>query len=136
MVKIRMQRAGKTHQPFYRIVAAHSTRKRDGAFVDRIGTYNPLVRPAEIKVDESKALKWLRNGAQPTDTVRSIFRRLGILYRWRLTAKGLSAEDIQTEMEKWKSRQSARAEKARVKKTKAHKKKSDKPAEESPTAAE
>lgn len=136
MVKIRMQRAGKTNRPFYRIVAAHSTKKRDGAFIDRIGTYNPLTKPAEIKVDESKAMKWLQNGAQPTDTVRSIFRRLGILYRWRLTAKGLSAEDVQTEMEKWSKRQIEKADKLRVKKTKALKKKTEKPAEEAPAAAQ
>ncbi|HNC48122.1 MAG TPA: 30S ribosomal protein S16, partial [bacterium] len=65
-----MQRGGKAHQPFYRIVAAHSTRKRDGDYIERIGSYNPLTTPPQITIDEKKALKWLTDGAQPSDTVK------------------------------------------------------------------
>lgn len=134
MLRIRMQRAGKTHQPYYRIVAAHGTRPRDGAFVDKIGTYHPLTHPPKLHVDETKALKWLNNGAKPTDTVKNLFRRLGILHRWRLTAKGLSPEEVQAELDAWKQRQAARATEKRAKKTKALKKKAEPPAVETPAS--
>lgn len=135
MVKLRMQRAGKTNRPFYKIVAAHSTRKRDGDFIEKIGTYNTLTVPATVVVDETKALKWLQKGAQPTETVRSILRKLGVLHRARLIARKLSPEQIQTEMDNWKMKQAAKAEAKRVKKTKAIKKKTEKPAEAAPAEA-
>lgn len=129
MVKIRMQRGGKAHQPFYRIVAAHSTRKRDGDYIERIGSYNPLTTPPQITIDEKKALKWLTDGAQPSDTVKTLFRSAGILHRWRLTAKGLSVEEVNTEMEKWKANQAKKAAEKRAKRTKAVKKKTEKASE-------
>ncbi len=129
MVKIRMQRGGMTHQPFYRIVAAHSTRKRDGDYIERIGTYNTLTTPPKLVIDESKTLKWLLHGAQPSDTVKSLLRKTGILHRWRLTARGLTAEQIQAEMDKWTARQAERVAEKRVKKTRALKKKFEKPAD-------
>ncbi len=125
MVKLRMQRAGKTHQPIYRIVAAHSTRSRDGAFVDRIGTYNATTRPAKCLIDEAKALKWLQNGAQPSDTVKSLLKKEGILHKHRLIRRGFSAEQIQVEMDAWKARQTARSAAQRVKKTRAVRKKTE-----------
>lgn len=78
MVKIRLQRFGAKKRPFYRIVAADVRAPRDGKFLDIIGTYNPLTKPATIKVDKEKAQKWLNDGAKPTDTVKSIFRQLDI----------------------------------------------------------
>ena len=70
-VKLRLMRMGAKKKPFYRIVAADSRSPRDGRFIEVIGTYNPLVSPAETKVDEELAIKWLKNGATPTDTVRN-----------------------------------------------------------------
>ena len=70
---------GSTHSPFYRIVVADSRAPRNGAFIEEIGYYNPLAQPAEIKVDVEKAKKWIGNGAQPTDTVRTLLKQSGVL---------------------------------------------------------
>ena len=78
-VKIRLKRMGAKQNPFYRIVAADSRYPRDGRFIESIGYYNPSTKPAEVKVDTELALKWLSNGAQPTDTVRSILSHEGVL---------------------------------------------------------
>ncbi|HEY8445213.1 MAG TPA: 30S ribosomal protein S16 [Bacilli bacterium] len=78
MVKLRLQRFGSHKRPFYRVVATDSNNPRDGRFIEIVGTYQPLAQDEQIKVDEEKALKWLKNGAQPTDTVKSIFNKLGI----------------------------------------------------------
>ncbi len=78
MVKIRLQRFGSKKRPFYRIVAAHVSAPRDGKFLEIIGTYDPLTEPATVKIDKEKALKWLNNGAKPTDTVKSLFKKQGI----------------------------------------------------------
>ena len=77
-VKIRLRRMGAKKSPFYRIVVADSRFPRDGRFIEEIGTYNPLVDPAEIKVDAEKAKKWMQNGAQPTDTVKAILKKAGV----------------------------------------------------------
>jgi small subunit ribosomal protein S16 len=79
MVKIRLRRMGRRNRPFYRVVIADSRSPRDGKFVEIIGHYNPLTDPATIDIDEEKALKWLSCGAQPTDTVRSLLSKLGIM---------------------------------------------------------
>lgn len=81
-VKLRLKRMGSKQKPFYRIVAADARSPRDGRFIETIGTYNPLKNPTEIKVDEEKALTWLNNGAQPTDTVRSILTESGIMKKY------------------------------------------------------
>ena len=78
-VKLRLIRMGAKKAPFYRIVAADSRAPRDGRFIEEIGTYNPIVEPAEIKFDKDAAKKWISNGAQPTDTVRALFRKTGLL---------------------------------------------------------
>ncbi|MBE3554101.1 MAG: 30S ribosomal protein S16 [Thermicanus sp.] len=78
-VKIRLRRMGSKKAPFYRVVVADSLSPRDGRFIDEIGTYNPLTNPAEVKINEEKAMKWLLTGAQPTDTVRSLFSKAGIM---------------------------------------------------------
>ena len=72
MVKIRLTRMGDKKSPFYRIVVADERAPRDGRFIDIVGTYNPLTNPAEVNIDAEKAQKWLKNGAQPTDTVKSL----------------------------------------------------------------
>jgi small subunit ribosomal protein S16 len=78
-VKIRLRRMGAKKAPFYRVVVADSRYPRDGRFIEEIGTYNPMTDPAEIKVDADKAKKWIANGAQPTDTVKAILKKEGIL---------------------------------------------------------
>ena len=81
MVKIRLQRFGAKKRPFYRIVAAESTCPRDGRFIEIVGLYHPIEKD-DLKIDEEKALKWLLNGAQPTDTVKSLFTRVGIIEKY------------------------------------------------------
>ena len=78
-VKLRLKRMGAKKQPFYRIVAADSRFPRDGRFIETVGTYNPLKTPAEINIDKEVAKKWLNNGATPTDTVRSLLSKSGLL---------------------------------------------------------
>ena len=77
-VKLRLKRMGSKQKPFYRIVAADSRSPRDGRFIETVGTYNPIKTPAELNIDEEKALKWLTNGAIPTDTVKNLFTQKGI----------------------------------------------------------
>ena len=79
MLKIRLRRMGAKKAPFYRIVVADSRAPRDGAFVEEIGYYNPLTEPAEIKIDDERAAEWLKNGAQPTDTVRVLLKKSGAI---------------------------------------------------------
>ena len=79
MVKIRLKRMGAHKKPFYRVVVADPRAPRDGKFIEEIGYYNPLTDPADIRINEEKAKKWLGTGAQPTDTVRGLFKKTGIL---------------------------------------------------------
>ena len=74
-VKIRLRRIGAKKAPFYRVVVAESKYARDGRFIEEIGTYNPLVDPAEIKIDVERANYWIKNGAQPTDTVKALLKK-------------------------------------------------------------
>ena len=78
-VKIRLTRMGKKKNPFYRIVVADQRSRRDGAPIDEIGYYDPMTNPANVKIDAEKANKWLANGAQPTDTVRSLLKKAEII---------------------------------------------------------
>ena len=78
-VKIRLTRLGKKKNPFYRVVIADARAPRDGRFVEEIGYYTPLTEPAEIKIDADKAKQWLKNGAQPTDTVKALLKKSGIV---------------------------------------------------------
>ena len=77
-VKIRLKRIGAKKAPFYRVVVADSRYPRDGRFIEEIGYYNPLSNPVEIKIDSEKANKWISNGAQPTETVKSLLKKAGI----------------------------------------------------------
>ena len=78
-VKIRLRRMGSKKAPFYRVVVADSRFPRDGRFIEEIGTYNPLKQPSEVKIDAEKAKKWIANGAQPTDTVKVILKKSGVI---------------------------------------------------------
>lgn len=79
MVKIRLKRMGANKKPFYRVVVADSRSPRDGKFIEEIGTYNPLTDPATVNINEEKAKKWIGDGAQPTETVRALFKKSGII---------------------------------------------------------
>ena len=79
MVKMRLRRMGQKKAPFYRIVVADSRSPRDGRFIEEIGIYNPLVNPAEIRVDAERAQQWIKNGAQPTDTVKALLKKANVL---------------------------------------------------------
>ncbi|ACV58379.1 MULTISPECIES: 30S ribosomal protein S16 [Alicyclobacillus] len=81
-LRIRLKRMGAKKRPFYRVVVAEARSPRDGRFVEEIGTYNPLTDPAEIRIDEERALHWLRTGAQPSDRVRYLFHLQGILKKF------------------------------------------------------
>ena len=81
MVKIRLNRMGAKRQPFYRIVVADSRSPRDGRFIEIVGNYDPKKDPAIINVDEEKVIAWIKNGAQPTDTVRSLLSKKGIMQK-------------------------------------------------------
>ena len=79
MVKIRLRRMGAKKAPFYRVVVADSRYPRDGRFIEEIGTYDPLANPAAVTVDVEKAQQWIKNGAQPTDTVRALLKKANVL---------------------------------------------------------
>ena len=79
MVKIRLHRMGAKKAPFYRIVVADSRYPRDGRFIEEIGTYDPMTEPATVKVDGDKAKAWIANGAQPTDTVKALLKKNGVI---------------------------------------------------------
>ena len=77
-VRIRLARHGKKKAPFYRLVVADSRSPRDGRFIEMLGTYNPMTDPAEVKVNEERAMHWLKNGALPSDTARALLRKVGV----------------------------------------------------------
>lgn len=104
-VKIRLQRRGRKKQPFYHIIVADARAPRDGRFIEKLGIYNPMTRPATIELDREKALDWLNKGAQPTDTARAILRFKGVMYRKHLlrgVQKGiLSQEEADAKYNAW-----------------------------------
>lgn len=93
-VTIRLQRKGATHMAFFRIVVADSRCPRDGRFVEQLGYYDPLKDPAAVVVDTAKAIAWLGKGAQPSQTVRSLFSRVGIMQTWNEVKKGKSLDEV------------------------------------------
>ena len=86
-VKLRLKRMGSKQKPFYRIVAADARSPRDGRFIETVGTYNPILKENNVTVDEEKAMKWLNNGAQPTETVKNILSDAGIWAKFKNTKK-------------------------------------------------
>jgi small subunit ribosomal protein S16 len=104
-VKIRLQRRGRKKRPFYHIVIADSRSPRDGRYIERIGTYNPMTKPATIDIDRDKAYDWLMKGAQPTDTARAILRFKGVYYKKHLmrgVKKGaLTQEEAEKKYQEW-----------------------------------
>ncbi|MCO6479220.1 MAG: 30S ribosomal protein S16 [Phaeodactylibacter sp.] len=104
-VKIRLQRKGRKKRPFYHIVVADARSPRDGRFIERLGSYNPMTKPATIDIDRDKAYDWLLKGAQPTDTVRAILRFKGVYYKKHLMRgvnKGaMSVEEAEKKYQEW-----------------------------------
>lgn len=129
-VKLRLQRGGKKKQPIYRIVAADGRYKRDGRFLEKVGSYNPNTNPTTIEVKEPRIMYWLGVGAQPTDTVRNLLSRKGIMLKWHMQKKGKDEATIAAEFEKWQAMQSLKLEKEQARKVrrKAAKKKASAPA--------
>ncbi|MCH7947209.1 MAG: 30S ribosomal protein S16 [candidate division Zixibacteria bacterium] len=140
-VHIRLRRMGKKKQPFYRIVAADHRRARDGRFIEILGTYNPMTVPAKVTLFEDKVTKWLNEGAEPSDTVSTLFTQIGFTEKYLKLKKGedVSAIEIRTEIterrKKTKGMKKAVAAEAEAKKAKAEEA-SAKPAAEDAAPAE
>ncbi|MGE5680845.1 MAG: 30S ribosomal protein S16 [Bacillota bacterium] len=100
-VKLRLRRMGKKRQPIYKVVAADSRAPRDGKFLEAIGIYNPKTDPATIDIKEDRALYWLGVGAQPTDTVRNLLSKKGVLLRKELLRQGATEDEVNSKMEAW-----------------------------------
>ncbi|MCA9730647.1 MAG: 30S ribosomal protein S16 [Deferribacteres bacterium] len=129
-VRLRLRRMGKKKQPFYRIVAIDSRVKRDGRYLEKIGTYNPIKEPAEFTVDSERALYWLGVGAQPSDTVRTLLRKTGVMLRFDMLKNGKSEEEIEKAYKKWSALQDEKqkrldAQKVQLAKAKANEKKAE-----------
>ncbi|MEK6757400.1 MAG: 30S ribosomal protein S16 [Bacteroidota bacterium] len=137
MVKLRLRRAGKKKYPIYKIVAADSRSPRDGRYIEALGQYNPNVHPVALTFKEERVFHWLRKGAQPTDTVRSLFQRQGLWLRWTLMRRGTDEAKTQSIVERWQMQQAERpTREADRKARRAEKKKktATKPAEAAPAA--
>jgi len=100
-VKIRLTRMGRKKKPFYRIVVMDTRAKRDGKYIEKLGIYNPMVDPPEIQIDEERISYWIDTGALISDTVKSLMKKKGIIYKRYLKKKGLSEGEIEEEMKKW-----------------------------------
>jgi small subunit ribosomal protein S16 len=114
-VKLRLTRLGRKKRPFYRIIAVDSRAPRDGRYLENLGTYDPLPEPFEFKVNEDRIFYWLGVGAIPSDTVKSLLRREGILFKWDLKKRGLSDEQMEQEMKRWEVIQLERRRKSEKK---------------------
>lgn len=116
-VKLRLRRMGKKKQPIYKIVAADARSPRDGKFLEALGLYNPLTKPHTVDVKEDRILYWLSNGAQPTNTVKSLLREKGIILKNDLIKRGLDEEKIESELAEWqKLKEASATSKAKKKK--------------------
>lgn len=98
MVKLRLRRMGAINKPFYRIVAVDSRGKRDGKYIESVGYYDPKTDPLTLKVDIDKSIEWLNKGAQPTDTVRSLFKRAGVLEKWHMIRNEKTADVVEPDV--------------------------------------
>lgn len=126
-VKLRMKRMGTKKRPFYRVVAIDTRMARDGRFIDILGHYNPMVDPPQIKMDDDKVYYWLKNGAVPSEKVRELFRKLGLMEKWSLVKKGIAIADLEAKVEERRAKQ-PRPSAEKEKKKKPSKKKAAKAA--------
>lgn len=131
---------GRKKRPFYRIVAADSRAPRDGRFIETIGTYDPLTKPHTVEVQEDRIFYWLENGAQPTQTVRSLLRQKGLWLKWDMKKHGADEAKIAEEFAKWellqieKSKRLAAEEEQKAKAKQKEAEVEEPPAEEAPAA--
>lgn len=107
MVRLRLQRHGRKKRPYYHLVAADIRARRDGRIIEDLGRYNPVTAPTVVTLNTERVIYWLQNGAQPTDTVRSILKKEGIFYRLHLMGWGKSAEEIEATLADWKADKTA-----------------------------
>ena len=114
-VKLRLRRMGKKRQPIYKVVAADARSPRDGKYIEAIGSYNPKTDPATVELNEERALYWLGCGAQPTDTVKNLLNKQGILLKKELLKEGLSEEAISAKLEEWGKKKDSLLEKKKAK---------------------
>lgn len=108
-VRLRLRRMGRKKRPFYRIVAADQRAPRDGRFIESLGYYNPLDKPHTVEVKENRVLYWLANGAQPSNTVKSLLSREGIMLKFDLQKRGLDQDEMEEEIKKWELLQAERS---------------------------
>ncbi len=116
MVKLRLKRMGKKHIPLYKIVAADARSPRDGRFIESVGHYNPHTDPMLITFKEDRVLYWLNNGAQPTETVKSLLRKEGVMMKYRLSRSKVSAEKIEEKMNQFIADKPAKVARAKARK--------------------
>lgn len=141
-VRIRLRRVGKKKMPVYHIVAADSRTARSGKFLEIIGRYDPLQQPLQVSTKDERVFHWLKVGAMPTDTVRSLFQRTGLWLKWGLVKKGSDEATVAAAIEKWQMAQGERRQRDDARKTrraaarKAKKKPSENVAAPAPAAAE
>lgn len=135
-VHLRLRRIGKKKKPLYHIIAADSRVARNGRFLEVVGRYDPMKNPPVIETKDLRVFNWLKKGATPTDTVRSLFQRKGLWYQWSLMKRGEDQAKIAVEMEKWQMLQTekARRDDERKARRKAAKKATAAPAEGSAPA--
>ncbi len=113
-VKLRLRRQGRSKNPHYAIVVADSRTPRDGAFIEKIGTYNPITHPAQVYIDHNAALKWLGVGAQPTNTVLSLLRHTGVTVKFALSKQGKSEEEADLIFSRWRADKDAKKKKKMI----------------------
>ena len=118
-VKIRLQRKGAKHRAFYRVVVADSRSPRDGRFVEQLGYYDPLTNPPDIKVETDKVIDWLGKGAQPTDTVRTLFSSIGIMQMWHEHKQGKPLDELRPIEEEARQKREVKAARGKRKKEEA-----------------
>jgi small subunit ribosomal protein S16 len=134
-VRIRLQRKGARHMAFFRIVAADSRSPRDGRFIEQLGYYDPLKEPPDVKVDTDKVIGWLSKGAQPSETVRALLSRVGILETWHEVRKGRSLDELRHIEDEARKRIEAQASMDRRKKAAEAKEKPEPAKQEEPEQA-
>ena len=108
-VRIRLTRMGRRNRPFYRVVIADSRSRRDGGFIEQIGSYDPIKRDNNFSINEDRVFHWLRVGAQPTDTIKRLLSHEGIMLKWHLENSDLSDEKKKQELQKWELAKAERA---------------------------
>jgi len=116
---IRLTRMGRKKRPFYRLVVVDSRARRDGAYIEKLGYYNPFVEPYEVELDHDKTVEWLGKGAGMSDTARGLLRNEGVLYRWHLMKSGAEISEIESKVEEFRTRHGAKLDSVRSKQAEA-----------------